>query len=465
MKRLLSAGLIAATLSGCGAGPRPELPSAAAVEAPAQWRDSLPGMPIEERWWQAFGDPVLDALVTRAIAQNTNIALAAQRVAEARAQAALAEAQRAPTISAVVPGLRERDVSPLGIVQTQSAAQPQIIASYDLDLFGRLRSASEAARAQLLATQAGQENVRLAVISGTVQTYIGLRALDRQLEILRVTLVARAEQLRLARRQAEAGYTSALQLTQAEAEYRATEQLIPPTELAIRRQENALSILLGETPGDVTRGVPLGQISPPGLPDRLPSELLRRRPDILQAEQQIVAADRSLDSARAAFMPDINLTDTAGFVASTLLPNAYGIFSVGGSILAPIFQGGRLRAQADIAAARRDEAAFAYRETVLVAFQEVENARAAITATTRQEEVLVAQRDVLDRAFTLASNRYRAGYATYLDQLDAQRNLLSAELGIAQARGARLQATVQLFQALGGAWTVPWDAAVTASRP
>lgn len=465
MKRLLSAGLIAATLSGCGAGPRPELPSAAAVEAPSQWRDSLPGMPIEERWWQAFGDPVLDALVERAIARNTNIALAAQRVVEARGQAVFAEAQRAPSIVAVAPALRERDVSPLGIVQTQSAAQPQIIASYDLDLFGRLRSASDAARAQLLATQAGQENVRLAVISGTVQTYIGLRTLDRQLDVLRETLVARAEELRLARRQAEAGYTSALQLAQAEAEYRATEQLIPPTELAIRRQENALSILLGETPGDVARGVPLAELAPPATPDRLPSELLRRRPDILQAEQQIVAADRSLDSARAAFMPDINLTDTAGFLASTLLPNAYSIFSVGGSILAPIFEGGRLRAQADIAAARRDEAAFAYRETVLVAFQEVENARAAITATTRQEEVLIAERDVLARAYTLASNRYRAGYATYLDQLDAQRNLLSAELGIAQIRGARLQATVQLFQALGGAWTVPWEATSTVSRP
>ncbi len=225
------------------------------------------------------------------------------------------------------------------------------------------------------------------------------------------------------------------------------------TRLGITEQENGLSILLGEIPGNVARGAQLASLAIPGPPERLPSELLRRRPDIIEAEQTIVAADRSLDAARAAFMPNIELMADGGYALSTLLANPIGIFSLGGSILAPLFEGGRLTAQADIAAARRDQAAFAYRRTVLVAFQEVENARAAITSKTEQEAVVAAERDALARAFALASNRYRAGYASYLEQLDAQRNLLAAELGILEARNDHLQATVQLYRALGGDWT------------
>jgi len=453
MRSVVALVTVGSLLSGCGAGPRPEAPGAAAVVAPAGWRgQSEPGAAIEARWWQAFGDPVLDALVVRALDRNTDIALAAERVAEARGQLALARAQLLPSLGLGAGGGRQRDVDAFGRPREQWAGEAELSLSWEVDLFGRLASGSAAARANLLATEAGRQSVRLATVAATVGGYVGVRALDARLAILRETLASRAEARRIARRRAEAGYTSRLELAQAEAEYRATEQLIAPTELAIARQENALSILLGETPGEIERGADLAAVAVPPVPDRLPSELLRQRPDILEAEQRIVAADHSLDAARAAFLPRIELAADGGYVASNLLSDPIGIFSLGGSILAPLFQGGRLSAQADIAASRRDQAAFAYRRTVLVAFQEVEDARAAIAAAARQEAVLAAQRDVLADAFTLASSRYRAGYASYLDQLDAQRNLLNAELGIVQARADRLGATVQLYRALGGGW-------------
>ena len=234
---------------------------------------------------------------------------------------------------------------------------------------------------------------------------------------------------------------------------RATEQLVPALELAVSRQENGLSVLLGENPRAIERGLMLSDLTTPTVPTMLPSELLRRRPDISQAELSIVAADRSLDAARAAFLPSIRLGAAGGYVDSTLIGDPVGIFSVGGSILAPLFEGGRLRAQADFAAARRDEAAYAYRKVALNAFREVEDALAALQRISEQEEVLRQQRDALARALVQATNRYRAGYSSYLEQLDAQRGLLSADLSLVQASNDRLGAAVNLFQALGGGWT------------
>ncbi len=238
-----------------------------------------------------------------------------------------------------------------------------------------------------------------------------------------------------------------------QAELHATEQLVPALQLAITRQENGLSVLLGENPRAIERGVALSALATPAVPSMLPSQLLRRRPDIAQAEQLIVASDRSLDAARAAFLPRIQLAVAGGYVDSTLIADPVGIFSVGGSILAPLFEGGRLRAQADAATARRDQAAYFYRKVALNAFREVEDALAAFQRTNEQELILRQQRDALARALVQASNRYRAGYSSYLEQLDAQRGLLSADLSLVQASSDRLSAAVSLFQALGGGWT------------
>ncbi len=442
-----------ALLAAC-AGPRPATPPQAAVTPPPAWRTPLaPTAPIARDWWSAFGDPVLTGLVARALAASPDLFAAAARVEEARAAARLATAQRTPTLSAGSPATAGQSVSPLGTPSDAFGAQPLLQASYDLDLFGRLRQASRAAAAQLLASQGARDTVRLALASTVASGYVTLRALDQRLAVARETLAARAEGLRIARRRATTGYTSNLELHQAESEYRATEQLVPQAELAVARQENALSLLLGASPGPIARGLPIDRLAAPAIPAGLPADLLRRRPDLYQAEQNLVAADRTLDSARAAMMPNVALTGSAGIVLSTALANPIGVFSLGGSILGPLFDGGRLRAQSDIAAARRDQAAFAYQRATLTAFREVDDALAGVRRSGEQAVALAGQRDALAAALRTATNRYRAGYSSYLEQLDAQRGLLTADLTLIQARADRLTAYVALYQAFGGGWT------------
>ena len=440
-------------VSAC-AGPRAEPPAAAGVTPPVAWRTALAaGQPVTAAWWRSFGDPVLATLIERALANNVDIAVAAARIEEARATERLARAQQSPQIGGALPTSDGRALNAFGIPSTNLGGQPALTASYDLDLFGRLRLASEAARAQTLATAAASATVRLGIVASVATGYITLRALDARLLVVRETLAARAEALRIARRRAETGYTSMLELHQAEGEYRATQQLVPQTDLAIARQEDALAVLIGTNPAPIARGVALAAIASPPIPAGLPGDLLRRRPDIAQAEQTLVAADRSLYSARAAFLPNLALTGSVGLVLSTALSNPVGVFSLGGSVLAPLFDGGRLRAQEDAAAARRDQAAYGYRRTALNAFREVDDNLAGVLRTGEQETALAGQRDALAAALRNAANRYRAGYSSYLDQLDTQRGLLTAELALVQARADRLNAYVGLYQALGGGWS------------
>ena len=452
-----AAFLLALPLAACvSAGPRAPAPVAAGVVAPAGWR-SAEGQQatVDADWWTRFGDPALSALVVRALANNVDVAVAAARVEEARAAEALARAQLSPQVGGTLPETQGQTLSPFGTASRAIGAQPGVTASFDLDLFGRLRQASRAARAQLLATAAARDTVRLAAATSTATGYVTLRALDQRLQIARDTLAARSEALRIARRRFETGYSSRLELRQAQAEYAATEQLVPAAELAIARAENALSLLIGDAPGPIARGVPLDRLTLPDIPPGLPADLLRRRPDLFQAEQNLVAADRSLDSQRAAFLPNLALTGSAGVVLSTALGNPVGVFSLGGSILAPLFDGGRLAAQEDAATARRDQAAFAYRRTALTAFQEVDDALAGVERTREQAAAFSAQVAAARGALQNATNRYRAGYSAYIEQLDAQRSLLTAELSLIQAENDRLASAIALYRALGGGWQRP----------
>ncbi|PZU07763.1 efflux transporter outer membrane subunit [Sphingomonas sp.] len=447
--------LVAAlALSAC-AGPRPPAPPSAMVTPPDAWRAEQPDTDgsIDVRWWLGFADPVLGALIDEALANNEDIEIAAARVEEARAQFAFSRGAQLPAIQAVGGGGRSRSVNPFGIDIEQWAVQTEVQASFDLDLFGRLKNSTAAAKAALLGSDYSRETVRLAVVSAVANGYVQLRASDARLEVLSKTRDARAATLRLIRRRAEAGYGSQLDLSQAEAEYETAAQAIPPVELAITRLENGLSVLLGHPPAEIRRGIALSELTIPTVPAQLTSSVLRRRPDLAASEQQIVAAERSLDSARAAFMPNISLSASGGFVASSLLPDdPLSVFSLGGSILAPIFNGGRLKAQAAGAAARRDQAAFAYRKAVLNAFREVEDAMASVRRFGEQEQALARQHAALARTQYLAARRYREGYSPYLEQLDAERSLLSSELALVQARSDRLTTAIGLYQALGGGW-------------
>jgi len=449
--RRIAASLLA-LLAGC-AGPAVQTAQVAPVVPPAEWRADLEGeAPLDREWWQRFEDPVLTALVERALADNLDIAVAGARVREARAQEMAARAALLPTVDASATGARSRSLNAFGQPSEQTAGQPQIQLAWEADLFGRLSDQSSAARAAWLASDAARDAVRLSVAGATASGYVTLLALDARLEVARRTLQVRQEALALARRRAEAGYSPQLELAQAEAEYQAAAQIVPTIEQAIARQENGLKLLVGDLPGPVERGASLARLAEPAIPEALPSELLRRRPDVAQAEWQLAAADYSLAAARKRFLPQLRLSASAGAAFSTLLADPVTLWSVGGSILAPLFEGGRLRAGAESAAAQRDAAAFSYRKAALNAFREVNDALVAAAKTDEQVGILSAQRDALAESFRLASNRYRAGYSPYLEQLDAQRGLLAAELGLIQARADALSARVTLYQALGGGW-------------
>ncbi|MGF7149563.1 NodT family efflux transporter outer membrane factor (OMF) lipoprotein [Sphingomonas zeicaulis] len=452
MIRRTAGVLLAGLLAGCTLNTA-GIPREAAVTPPEGWRTPVTAAaaPVATDWWRGYGDPALTALVERALANNPDVATALARVREAEANSRTASAQLLPTLNAAVGGAYSRALGALGTANDAGQIQPQLQAAWQADLFGRLDDLAGAARAQYLASAAAHDAAALSVAGATASGYIALRALDARLIVARETLGARAEALRLAQSRADAGYTSQLELNQARSEYAATAQIIPQVERAIAIQENALSRLVGDNPRAIERGATLAALVVPPVPQGLPSTLLRRRPDIAQAELTLVAADRSLSAARKAFLPTVQLTGSAGVLAVSRL-DPVTVFSIGGSILAPLFDAGRAQAGADAAAARRDQAAFAYRATALTAFQEVENALVRLDRIGAEQTQVRAQRDALAEALRHASNRYNAGYSGYLDQLDAQRGLLAAELALVQIEADRLSASVALYQAMGGGW-------------
>jgi multidrug efflux system outer membrane protein len=434
--------------------PHPPVPSGAAVTPPVQWRAELgPIAAIERQWWKAFGDPVLTQLVEQALAHNDNIAIAAARVREARAQEEMARAQRIPTLGHGVNVGPSRSVSGARTPVTQTIAQPLFQASYELDLFGRVGDQVRAAEQATVAAQAPRDATMLSIASGAITGYITLRGLDAQADFVRPTIIAREEALHSMRDQASSGYVSQLELRQSEAEYQAAVKLLPQTQLAITREENALSVLIGTSPRAIKRGSALTALRPPPVADGLPSTRLRRRPDVAQAEAALAATDANLALARSQFLPSIGLSASSGAAFSSALASPIALWSAGASVLAPIFEGGRLRGGVNQAAARRDVAAYAYRSTSLTAFREVEDSLAGVHRLSEQRAELELQRVAAAETLRHATNRYRAGYTFHLEQLVAQRGLLEVELSLAQLSREQLTTTVALYQAMGGGWS------------
>ncbi|WP_312255559.1 efflux transporter outer membrane subunit [Stutzerimonas nitrititolerans] len=446
--------LLLASLAGCMPPHQPP-PAEAAFTPPASWRaEGVRASEISAHWWRAFGDAQLTALVEAALAHNSDVLIAASRVEQAREQISLSHAALLPNLDAVLGAQRTRELSVLGITHT-TAVQPSLQLSYEVDIWGRLRRLREAATLQYQASEAERDAVRLAVASTTARAYISLLSLDRQLHVTRETLESRRQALRVAEDRASLGYTSQLELTQAQSEYEATAQLLPQLQQAIREQEHALRLLTGALPGAVQRGAGLLAIEPPAVPGVLPSELLRRRPDIHQAELLLAASDLNLQAQRDRFLPQVQVSASLGrlFVNSRDY-DPVRVWDIGASVLAPIFDAGRLEAGVNIAIAQRDQAAFAYRAAAMEAFSEVENSLSAEGNLRQQIERVEARRAVLERSLTLAEDRYRAGYSSYLETLDAQRNLFNTELTAVQLRERQLNALIDLYQVLGGGWQV-----------
>ena len=424
-------------------------PPAAAVAPPLSWRDSPVGVgKIDPRWWRSFGDPVLDGVVERALARNTDVLSAIAVVDQARAAARLARSALLPTLDAVGSATRSKQAGP-----TTTTLTGALDASWEVDLFGRLQALDRAARRDYVASQADRDATALAVASETAQGYIALLSLDAQLRVTRETLLSRAQTLRLTQNQRDAGYVSDFELTQAQSEYESIAQQIPQLVQSIRAQENSLAILTGDLPGAIPRGVALRDLVLPSVPATMPSALLRRRPDIAAAEFRLAAADATIASRRAEFLPQLNLAGSYGALATSIANyNPVTVWSLGGSLLAPLFHGGALRANLDIATALRDQAAFAYRGVVLSAFGDVETALSATANLAAQDQRVLARLAILRLSLTLASERYTEGYSSFLDQLDAQRNLYTSELNAITTREAQLANAVALATALGGGW-------------
>ncbi len=428
----------------------------------AQYKDDLVvvnAAAVNARWWEAFGDPQLEVLIERALANNTQIAVAVSRLRQVRGQEQATRGKLFPKLDASASGQWSHLDIPIDLLGYQVdvtsdgwSALPSLQASYEVDLFGRIRNQADAATLQRLAAAAARDSVALSIAAATASNYLRLLALDAQYQLLLDTLASREKSVELQRKRYSTGYSSRLALRQAEIEYADTRSRIPEVELSIRQTENALTTLLGQPPSTIPRGMPFIELAVPAVPATLPSELLRRRPDIATSEYQLIAADHSLESARALFLPSFNLKVQLQRYFSEGLDDPIKIFSVGGSVLAPIFEAGRIAGQVEQAAGVRDQAAFSFRDNLLNALREVEDGLEATSHYSEAYTVTEARYQAVLDAYALATERYLSGYTSYLTQLDIQRALYVAQQGLINARLNQLTAHVNLFRALGGGW-------------
>ena len=443
----------------------------APIELPVQWSDvPAEGKPLTgERWWTLYGDPVLERLVDEALSSNRDLAVAVARVEEARALLRIADAQRAPSVDGSLGYDRtrssERSSMPLppGVPLERSTYRATVNVAYELDLWGRLRGASDAARAQLLATQAARDTVRIAIASQVVQSYYTLLAFDMQVEVTRRTLNLRAQNLELQKRRYDAGLIADFNLRQLEAEVAAARAQLPALEQRRTSVEVALSVLLGRSPRAITSDsiqvqADSGAQPIPVIPEGLPSDLLLRRPDIVEAEQRLIAANAQIGVARASLFPRISLTGFLGSESASLgdlFSAPARIWQLAFGLAQPIFQAGRLRAEVDAVQARERQALAQYQKSVQSAFGEV---RETLAAQSRSRDVFEAENDratALRETLRMARIRYDNGLSSQLEVLDAERNLLQAELNRIDALRAQRAAVADVVRALGGGWRGP----------
>ncbi len=462
----LAMALCALALAGCSVPQLSRAPDAARPVLPAQWsaarQESEARPQVRSAWWQAFGDPLLTRWVELAQARNGDVLLALSRVDEARANLDVAGAAGLPQVSATAGASTGRSLGARGLAHVRSA-QPGLQASWEPDLWGRIAHQEKAAALRLQASEADRDAVALSVAATTAQAYVGLRSLQQQLAVAQATARSRQDALRLADDQVGVGYISQLQRTQAQAELQSVQQAVEQLELSLARQRTALLVLAGGQ-GDADAAAlmadsmasdttaPLLRL-PPTPEAGLPSALLQRRPDIARAQLQLAAADETLAVQRAAFLPQVSLTASAGsLLVNALQYHPATVWALGGSVLAPLFTGGRLQGQFDAATAQRDQAAHAYRNVVLKALADVENALVGTRRLQSQWQHASEREAVLQRSLGFAKDRYEAGYASYLEELDAQRNLFQAQQEVIRLRQGQLENAIALYQALGGGW-------------
>jgi multidrug efflux system outer membrane protein len=411
----------------------------------------------DQKWWEVFQDPQLQELIRTALKQNYDVRIAATRILEAQAQFRITRADQLPTINADAFGANYRFPATKIFPQFETdATSASASLAWDLDFWGKYRRATEAARANVLATEWGRRSVINSLVSNVAAAYFQLRTYDAQLEIARRTLASRQESLQLTQALADGGAGTMLDVRQAEQLVAVAAETIPDLERRMEQQENFLSILLGQNPGPIARGMKLTeQPHAPEVPAGLPSSLLARRPDIRQVEDQLIAANAQIGVARAAYFPQIMLTGTGGLLSSaltSLFTGPAGFWNFGAGVTQPIFAGGRIKAGVKLAEARQQEAVLVYQRTIQEAFRGVSDSlveyRKDREFREHQRELVVAAQD----AARLSGVRYRGGAASYLEVLTNETNSFNAELGLAQAQLNELVGLVEIYRNLGGGW-------------
>ena len=461
--RKLALPILAFLLVGCTVGPKYHRP---AIDTPAAYRGETAAQPSvasaeslgNEKWWDVFQDPVLQQLIRTALQQNYDARIAATRVLQAQAELGITRANQFPMLGAGAQAFSERNpkISSAFPSYQTNVAQVDLSVIWNLDFWGKYRRETEAARANLLASEWGQRAVLTSVVSSVASSYFQLRELDLALEISKSTLASRKDSLRLTNVLQKNGSASMLDVRQSEELVYTAAETIPDLERQIAQQENALSILLGENPGGIPRGRALTeQPNPPTPPAGLPSELLERRPDIREAEETLIAANAEIGVAKAAYFPDISLTGTAGFesYALTKLFNASsGLWNTAGTLTQPVFEAGSLHAGTRLAEAQEQQMLLTYKQTIQDAFQQVSDSLVAYQKDREfreQQELLTSAAQQADQ---LSNTLYQHGGASYLQVLTSETDYFAAELNLAQAQLNERLSLVQLYNALGGGW-------------
>lgn len=467
MTRVIALVLTAALGAACTLGPDYVRPS---IEAPSTYRDvvtasaaATPESLADLQWFDLFKDDTLTTLVNRALQQNFDVRVAAERVIQAREQFGIVRSNQLPTVEAYAGASDTRrseigaTILPAGVPATVGSARAGFNTSWELDVWGRLRRLSESARAQYLATEEARRGIVTTLVADVTQTYLSLRALDLQLQISQRTREIAEDNLRLTNLRRERGVATTLDVRQAEQLLFTATGQIASVERAVAQTENALSLLMGQAPGDIARGQSIEAFkAPPEVPAGLPSALLERRPDIRQAEQQLISANAQIGVARANFFPRITLTGMLGVESRSLtdiLTSRAGTWSVAGAAAQPIFNAGRNKATLRQAESVQRQLLINYQQSIYSALRDVSDALAGYRKTAQQrgeqERLVGALRD----ATRLSTQRYQGGLDSYLQVLDSERNLFRSELDLAGLRSQELGAIVELYRALGGGWS------------
>jgi multidrug efflux system outer membrane protein len=456
--RLLLLTILWFGLGACSVGPNYEQP---VIDTPDNWRIDIAEAEAvaNTRWWSQFNDPVLDALVSQALLGNRDVRIAAARIEQFAAQLNITRANYYPQIGygastsrqgiqdeAAVPGLSE---------SISDTYQATLNAGWEIDIWGRVRRASEAARADLWGAEEVRRTVLLSLVSSVATSYMSLRRLDLQLEISIDTREARGDALKLFELQFLGGVIGDLQLAQVRSQYEQAAAVVPGIEQEIVQLENLLSELLGRSPGPIPRGRSISDLTLAKVPAGIPSQLLERRPDLRAAEQQLIAANARIGVAKAAYFPSLSLTGLAGFVSGDLsswFKQDAKVWAVGGDLAGSIFAGGRIKGNVEQAVALRKEALYNYQQVILTALREVEDALVQIQKSTEKLAIEQRQVDALLNYERLAKLRYDNGYTSYIEVLDAQRSLFNAQLNFVNTQNAVFVGLINSYKAMGGGW-------------